>query len=81
MCVENVDITGETIDSVGNFGCYLCYELDSMIFTYLPSLINTIFNSLLPYIFDLLTLLYRSKSRNERRNLKYISMYSILFLI
>ena len=80
-CAENVEITGETISSTGNFGCFLCYEIDSMLFTYLPSLINTIFNSLLPYIFDLLIILYRGKSKNERRNLKYISLYSILFLI
>ena len=69
------------MSSTGGFGCYICYELDSMIFTYLPSLINTIFNSLLPYIFDLLILLYRSKNKNDRRNLKYISLYTMLFLI
>ncbi|KAH0575733.1 putative phosphate transporter [Spironucleus salmonicida] len=61
--------------------CFMCYELNTLIVTYMPQLISAIFMSCLPQIITLLLFIPKFKSRAQRNNLKFVCLFAFLGLI
>jgi len=80
-CTESVNISGESSDTVGGFGCYLCYMVSSMLITFIPNLIGIVFMSLLPKVISFLASLPPYASQAERLSSEYKVLFFFLIMI
>lgn len=80
-CKEHVSITGETRKDLGSTACYLCYKASSTLITLSPTVVQSVFISMIPVVMKVLSLIPRFTSVTQRLNVQYLTTFIFLVLI
>lgn len=80
-CKAQPSISGETRSSIGSTTCYACYKIASYMIVFLPTVITTSLNSLLPVVIGSLAQLCRPVFITSLRIVEYQTIFLFLIII